>query len=80
MLASNSYKILVQNSATPAMQILSIQSLPTSLLHKSYLNKKTACRDEESFVRYMKVQGVPCARGLGFVDLDLECSTTLLGQ
>ena len=27
-----------------------------------------------------KVQGVPCARGLGFVDLDLECSTTLLGQ
>ena len=26
------------------------------------------------------IQGVPCARGLGFVDLDLECSTTLLGQ
>ena len=26
------------------------------------------------------VQGVPCPRGLGFVDLDLGCSTTLLGQ
>ena len=29
---------------------------------------------------FNKIQGVPCARGLGFVDLDLECSTTLLGQ
>ena len=27
-----------------------------------------------------RVQGVPCPRGLGFVDLDLGCSTTLLGQ
>ena len=25
-------------------------------------------------------QGVPCPRRLGFVDLDLGCSTTLLGQ
>ena len=31
-------------------------------------------------VRSRCVQGVPCPRGLGFVDLDLECSTTLLGQ
>ena len=26
------------------------------------------------------VQGVPCPRGLGFVDLDLGCSTILLRQ
>ena len=26
------------------------------------------------------LQGVPCPRRLGFVDLDLGCSTTLLGQ
>ena len=26
------------------------------------------------------LQGVPCPRRLGFVDLDLRCSTTLLGQ
>ena len=28
----------------------------------------------------LDVQGVPCPRGLGFVDLDLGCSTTLLEQ
>ena len=28
----------------------------------------------------IEIQGVPCPCGLGFVDLDLGCSTTLLGQ
>ena len=38
------------------------------LIHQPFLN--------------LKLQGVPCARRLGFVDLDFECSTvcpTLLG-
>ena len=32
-----------------------------------------------SFKDVTKVQGIPCPRGLGFVDLDLVCSTSLLG-
>ena len=29
---------------------------------------------------HIHLQGVPCPRGLGFVDLELACSTILLGQ
>ena len=32
------------------------------------------------FFRPVSLQGVPCPRGLGFVDLDLGCSTILLRQ
>ena len=35
---------------------------------------------EDTGVSYYLIQGVPCPCRLGFVDLDLRCSTTLLGQ
>ena len=50
------------------------------------LYPESANRDTALFVvnaetnKYAVVQGVTCPRGLGFVDLDLGCSTILLGQ
>ena len=44
-------------------------------------HKKKTEEEEELEVRWLSsVQGVPCPGRLGFVDLDLGCSTTLLGQ
>ena len=42
-----------------------------------WLSTTYGCLQIESCVL---IQGIPCPRRLGFVDLDLECSTTLLGQ
>ena len=33
-----------------------------------------------NFTPELEIQGVTCPRRLGFVELDLGCSTTLLGQ
>ena len=52
----------------------------TRSMRKNPYEHSGKAEDEVRFDIMNTVQGVPSARGLGFVGLNLKCSTDLLGQ
>ena len=57
--------------------------LPWDELNKNRSSRKTDSQKKNKSPGnhiILKIQGVPCPHRLGFVELDLECSITLLGK
>ena len=64
-------------------RLRAIHRLNTYFICASSFNGRDSCLGDSGgpfSIQGRIVQGVPCPRGLGFVDYDLGCSTSLLGQ